>query len=132
MRQVPVAVGLLLCEQVIIEEKTRNVTIVNSFTHRALPEFPSDPAPFIVFAILTDGLGEVSLEIVVEELDTLEETYRRSVSFRFANPLQEVRCVFRMVDCSFPSPGQYQIRLMADGEQLAQRKFNIVQRGDET
>jgi hypothetical protein len=40
MTQRPVAVGLLLCEQVIIEEGTRNVTPVNCFSPRAVERFP--------------------------------------------------------------------------------------------
>lgn len=34
MPQKPAAIGLFLCEQVIVEEKTRNVTPVNCFTRR--------------------------------------------------------------------------------------------------
>ncbi len=72
MNQRPVAIGLLLCEQVIIEERTRNVTPVNCFTHRVLRRFPSEPFPFTVFAVLTDGRGKMPLDIVVERLDDLE------------------------------------------------------------
>ena len=77
----PVAIGLLACEQVIIEEKTRNVTPVNCFTHRMVEQFPSEVFPFVVLAFLTDGLGEVSLEVRISRLDTMDEVYQRIVPF---------------------------------------------------
>src|ERR1700730_521828 len=113
MKQRPVAIGLLACEQIIIEERTRNVTPVNCFTRRAVEHFPSEEVPFVVFAVLTDGAGEMPLEVRISRLDTLEEIYVRSVSCNFANPLQEIRCIVRIRGCSFPVSGYYQILLLA-------------------
>ena len=39
MVQIPNVVGLLLCQLVIVEEKTRNVTLANSFQRLELDEF---------------------------------------------------------------------------------------------
>jgi hypothetical protein len=128
MSQKPVAIGLLLCEQVIIEEKTRNVTPVNCFTQRLVEGFPSKPFPFVVFAVLTDGLGEVRLEVAIQRLDTLEEVYQRTLTARFPHPLREVRCVFRVRDCSFPVAGAYQVMILAEDELLAQKRLVIQQK----
>lgn len=40
MIQRPVVVGLVLCEQVIIEEGTRNVTLINCFNKRTQTTSP--------------------------------------------------------------------------------------------
>ena len=125
MNHRPVVLGLLPCEQVIIEESTRNVTPVNCFTQRIVRQLPSEAFPFIVFAILTDAAGEIPLEIVIQRLDSLDEIYRRSVVHRFADRLREIRCLFRIRDCSFPIAGAYQVSLLADGELQAQRKIMI-------
>jgi hypothetical protein len=126
MAQRPIAVGLSLCEQVVIEEKTRNVTLVNCFTERVAEEFPADNLPFVAFALLTDGNGEMPLAVVIERLDTFEEIHRISVTVRFPNPLQTMRCTIRVRTCPFPVPGHYQVSLVADGETIAQRKMEIV------
>jgi hypothetical protein len=126
MKQRPVAIGLLTCEQVIVEEKTRNITPVNCFTRRSVEHFPSEVFPFVVFAMLTDGAGEMPLAVSISRLDTLDEIFRRSVSVKFANPLQEVRCVVRIRGCSFPVAGHYEIMLLADNEMVAQRKILIT------
>jgi hypothetical protein len=92
MSQRPVAIGLLVCEQVIVEETTRNVTAVNCFTRRIVRQFPSEPVAFVVFAVLNDGVGAIRLDLGIHRLDKDDEIHTRSVSVQFANPLQEVRC----------------------------------------
>jgi hypothetical protein len=127
MKQGPVAVGLFFCEQIVAEEGTRNVTPVNCFIRRTVQRFPSEPVPFIVFAVLTDGSGEVALETLVHRLDTLEEIYRVTKPYRFDNPLHEVRFILRVRGFSFPVSGHYQVTLLADNEVVAQRKLVIEQ-----
>jgi hypothetical protein len=126
MAKQPVAIGLSLCEQVIIEEKTRNVTLVNCFSERTAEKFPSDPIPFVAFAHLTDGLGDINLELVVERLDTMGEVYRRSLKTSFPDSLRVGRFCLHVRDCIFPVAGKYQITLLADGEFLAQRRITIL------
>ena len=125
MAKLPVAVGLSLCEQVVIEEKTHNVTLVNCFTARTAARFPSEPIPFVAYALLTDGLGEITLEVVIQRLDTLDVVHRRSATARFTDPLQTMRCRIRLRS-SFPIPGHYQVTLLANGAFLAQRKMQIL------
>jgi len=127
MKQKPLASGLLLCEQAVIEERTRNVTLVNCFSRRAVERFPSEMFPFVVFALLTNGLGEISLELVIQRLDTFDEVYQRIISFRLANPLQEAKLLLRVRDCSFPVAGVYQVALLVENEPLAQRRVRIAQ-----
>ena len=45
MIQRPVVSTLLLCEQVVVEETTRNVTLVNCFGQKQVDSFPSEPSP---------------------------------------------------------------------------------------
>ncbi len=65
MAQIPTVIGLLLCEQAIIEERTHNVTLVNCFTQYKVSLFPSERQRFAVFAVLTDGFGDIELKLVV-------------------------------------------------------------------
>jgi hypothetical protein len=132
MNQKPVAIGLLLCEQVIIEEKTRNVTPVNCFMRRRVEGSPPEPFPFMALAILTDGLGEISLELRIERLDTFEAVFRRMFTYRFTDPLQTIRCILRMRDFSCPFHGDYQVCLLTEDETLAQCKLVILEKDNPT
>ena len=78
----PIAIGLLLCEQIIVDERTKNVTPVNCFTLRTAETFPWTSPPFTVLAWLTDGEGEVQLEIIIEDINSLEVVYRTSSRMR--------------------------------------------------
>ena len=128
MSQRPAAIGLLVCEQVIVEENTQNLTPVNAFRRRVVQKYPSEPIGFVVLAILNDGAGEIRLDLVISRLDIDEDFYRQSMVVRFGHQLQEGRCLFRFRDCSFPVPGTYEVALFADKELIAQRKIQITQK----
>jgi hypothetical protein len=132
MKLKPVASGLMPCEQAVIEERTRNVSLVNCFRRRAVERFPSEIVPFVVFALLTDGLADISLGVSIRRLDTLDEIYWQPISFRFTSPLQEVQLLLRVRDCSFPVAGVYQVTLLGEGEPLAQRRIHISQKEKRT
>lgn len=71
MAKLPIAIGLLACDQVVVEETTRNVTPVNCFTYKRFRSFPAEPTTFVVLAFLTDGLGEIGLEVALQSLDNI-------------------------------------------------------------
>jgi hypothetical protein len=127
MSQRPSAIGLLLCKQIIVEEGTKNVTPMNCFTQRTGEVFPWTSPPFVVLAWLTDGEGEITWEVAVEDATTLEELHRRTTSFRFLTPLQQFRLAVRLHSFTFPEPGVYRVTLAADGELIAQRKITVSQ-----
>jgi hypothetical protein len=111
MSQRPSATGLLLCEQLLIDDGTKNVTPVNCFTRRVAENFPWTAPPFIALAWLIDGHGEVLLEVVVERSGTMDALYRRAEQFRLTSPLQQVRLSLRLQGITFPQPGSYRVLL---------------------
>ncbi len=125
MSQRPVVLGLLVCEQVVVEEGTRNVTLVNCFTKRKAERFPTEGQRFTVFAVLADGLGDVTLDVAIQRLDDYDAIYRRSQVVRFTDPLQEMRFILRIAHCSFPIAGAYQASLLIDGEPIGQHRFHV-------
>jgi hypothetical protein len=117
----------LVCEKAIIEEGTKNVTLVNCHTRVRVEQFPSEPRRFALFAILADGAGDVTLEIVITRLADDATIFRESRPVHFGNKLQEVRFLFRVTGCTFPTAGKYQIDLFADGQYLAHHRINVAQ-----
>lgn len=113
MIQLPVAIALTVCEQVIVEEKTRNVTLVNCLSRLAVREVPSEHHRPVIHAWLTDGHGEGKICLQLLHPETLEEIFSREIPAAFPHPLQEFRATFR-VSLSFPVEGRYQINLLAD------------------
>jgi len=120
MIQIPNAVGLILCEKAITEEGTKNVTLVNTFNRLDRPTFPALLRDFLVCGLLTDALGTMTLSLVITRLETLEELLTISGEVRFTNPIAERRLRIAVNRIEFPSPGRYQISLLANGEWVAQ------------
>jgi hypothetical protein len=131
MVQRPVVIGLFLCNELIVDEDTRDLTLVNCFSRRIVRHDPPEPITFTVFALLTDGMGDVPLEVRIERLDTLEDIFRIETSGVFESPLHEVRVRLRLRSFSFPALGEYCVSLLADGETIAQRKLQIRQEEQE-
>lgn len=128
MSQLPVVVGLTICEQIIVEAETHNLTLVNCFSRREVETIPSEPISFVVFATLTNGAGDVPLAVQISRLDTLDEIYVREMVLRFPDPLAEVRLRLRIRDCVFPVAGLYSVFLLAKDEMVAQRRLRIFLR----
>jgi hypothetical protein len=116
----PTAVGLIVCERIIIEETTRHRTLVNSMTSVRFPTFPSPPQRIEVYAVLRDGQGEGMMSFTVTRLDLLEEIVEYSWPIRFRDPLHVVQVMLTLPGLSFPAPGRYQFALVADGDLVAQ------------
>jgi hypothetical protein len=126
MDHTPTAIGIVLCDRVIVDEISRNVTPVECFNLRLVGSIPGQ-STFFALAWLADGEGELSAEIVIRRLDTLEEIYREEKKLVFQSRLQEARFVARVRSCRFPVAGYYEIVLSIGGELIAHRKFRVRQ-----
>jgi hypothetical protein len=126
MIQIPNAVGLLLYEKAIVEEGTKRVTLVNTYTRLQVARLPSPPQQLLVHAMLTDGLGMMPLSLVILRLDTLENIVVESGEVSFSSPLDERRLYYRVNAVRFPVAGRYQITLLANWEWVAQCTLTII------
>ncbi len=122
----PVAIGLVLCEFVVVDEKTRNITAVSCFSRRIVEAALDFMPPFYVVATMVNGHGAISARLVIERLDTLEITYERTLNLSFADSLRELSGIFRVRASAIPVHGFYQALLIADGEMIAQKRFSII------
>jgi hypothetical protein len=125
----PVAIGLVLCDLVVIEENTRHVTAVNCFSRRVNDGEVGGLLPFYALATLAGGHGDMTARFVIERLDTLEVTFERQFQLSFANALEEVRATFRVRANAIPVYGYYQAMLFVEGETIASRRFSVHSKG---
>jgi hypothetical protein len=121
----PTALGLFLCEQVIVDHQTRNPSPINIFTGRAVDGFPSDPQRFSVFAALTDAEGSGTLELVGVRLDSGMRFYGQQHPIQFPDRGTVVNVNVRIRNLRFPAPGWYDLLLLVDGDLVAQRRLRV-------
>ena len=125
MRPAPLAINLTVCEKVIIEEGTRNVSLIGTFRRRRVSGFPSPPQDFVVFAALIDGLGDATIRLEISDLETGEVVLERKQSVSFPNRLTEMHLHLRITGCIFPAPGIYPVVVLVDQDWIAHRHFRI-------
>jgi hypothetical protein len=112
----------------MVEEGTKQPSLLGIFRHLSSRVFPFDPLPFSVFATLTGTEGEGEMTLSVTEVETDEEI--RSLTRRIAFPdrFAEGRVHFRLTDCYLPRPGGYMFTLTVDGDWVAHRRLHVEQR----
>jgi hypothetical protein len=130
MVPIPQALGLTLCDRVIIEQVTKNPTLVGIFLTRRVEGFPSEPVAFSAFVPLTDGSGTGTIELVAVRLETEEQIYSQQGEVTFPHRFAVINAHFRVSKIRFPAPGSYSFILVVDGDLIAQRRVEVYQRED--
>ena len=126
MAHLPAILGLTLCEDVVADPQTRNISLIRSFTDLSVDSSRSLAPPFCVFAALTDGIGEAAIELGVSLLaDVFEEIYRVQSRLQFSDRLQVVYYLMRLSRCPLPTEGSYLFNLRIDGQWMAQRSLRV-------
>jgi hypothetical protein len=129
MQRQPTVVGLKLCEHAIVQEGTRNVTLVNCFRKRSFAAFPAQVPAFSVCAVLTNGRGEGALTVTVTSLEDMEEVWTNSWKVKFNDPLRELWFLLPVTNCPFPEAGRYQVELTIDGDPTARTLLPVFEKG---
>jgi hypothetical protein len=121
----PIAVGLMLCEQVIIEEGTRHFSLINTFARWKVGSFPAVSRPFCVVCAMTDGEGDGTIRLVISQEETARVIYDKRHVGHFPGRLREARALFRVDVCPFPAAGLYYATVTVDGEWVAHKHFQV-------
>ena len=120
MKHTPVAIGLQLCRDYIVEEGSRNVTLVKCFHQIQSASFPLKIHPLALAARLTDGQGELQLSVVVCQLATMKEAIVKAVKVQLNDRLANYWFLARASKVTLPVEGLYQFVLLSDGELVGQ------------
>ena len=123
----PVSPGLTVCEQVIIDHHTRNISLINCFSRFVAGEFPFTPLPFCVFGRLTGGQGEAELTLTIINVRTDEEIASILRRVTFPDRFSEVRFFFRLPTVEVLEPGEYLFALYVDDDWITNCRIQVVQ-----
>jgi hypothetical protein len=112
----PTVLGLTLCEDVVSDSATQNISAIRMFTGMALDSFPVLAPPFCALASLTNGGGPTDIHLTVTEMSedgqtTPYGTYR----VNFTDRIQVVNFVVRLSRCVFHTPGDLCVRSLGGG-----------------
>lgn len=124
--ELPTVLGLTICEDVVVEPTSRDVSLIRTFTGLSVSSFPATCRPFCVFGGLTDGFGEIQAELkVTVYAEGIEDIYRLRSKLHFSDRLQIVYYLMRVSRCPLPRPGSYVFSLSLEGEWMAQTSLRV-------
>jgi hypothetical protein len=125
MNETPILRQLLICEKLIFERGTNNVSLINCHTHRSTYRFPSPPMSFAVYGLLADGYGTFTLVLRMVRVETDEVVFQRIAPMVFADRLQTKAFTTQINQFVFPAAGLYEVILLANQELLATAAFEL-------
>lgn len=126
MNELPVAIGLSVCELVLQDVRTGYPSLINRISRWRVQSFPSPVQRLTVFAALTNGFGNLPIRLLVEPPDGGPPVHESTWVVDFSDRLEEVWFVVDVTDLAFPTPGRYQFSLFAQTEPLAQTVIRVL------
>ncbi len=129
----PTCLALILCEQVIQDGRTKNLTLVNSFN--TIPARIGGPTPhqhtrLAVFVSLTGGHGQNRGKLTIEDAKE-NEVFHGEGDIVFPNPLAVVEMTFDIRGLPLPCEGNYHIQFWCGDQMLRQRNFQVKATGQQ-
>lgn len=122
----PTLVSLLICDQVIDDRMTSKKSAIGLFNRVVAGRLPTRINQMAVMASLTEITHRTPIELrLVRDADN-EGMLRTQGVVEAPNPLAVVDLVFAMQGVRLPSPGQYGFELLANGEVLGRRRFQVI------
>jgi hypothetical protein len=127
MNPVPTTVGLMVCEQVIEDRATSNVTVVSIFDVRYVSGFPSNPVSFSILCPLTNAEGRGTILLRIFRSDGMITEFERRYPVTFHSRTQTVRLHIRLNDVVFYVPGTYWVSVFVDDDFVVDRPIHVLE-----
>ena len=124
---VPTLVAILICDFVIRDERTHNVSLIGIFNTIHAPKFPTVHGRAHVFVSLTDGRGTRQGRLCLVDRETEGILAETLGEIRFPPDGRAVVDMnFELHNIVFPKPGNYAFDFYVEGELIGSRPFAVV------
>ncbi len=121
--------GAFFCDYAICDMFTQKWTVVGVFNSFVFPSYPAEPASFVVFSELTDGIG--SYLVTLELVDASTGAIMGQISLgpvEFEERMESKFIQIRIPSIKLPHEGKYDIVFKADGSEVLRSSFDAVLR----
>jgi hypothetical protein len=126
----PIPLALWICDRIIVDAATNDLSLIGSFTGLKFEQFPTFPRPLSVFLSLTgaDGHGKITLSVLgIDAEGDFEQVYTRTEAVVFRQRALVENVHFRIRDLRFPRKGTYSFAVFVDGLLVAERKLRLIE-----
>jgi hypothetical protein len=126
-QQPPAVLALIVADYVHRDDHSGAFTILATRSAIGAKAFPWTRAHLAVYAVLTDGRSETTLQLRLVDVEAAREpVLEHETVVQFLDPTDDVEIVFRLSDLVFPEPGDYRIQLLAAGQLLCERRILLI------
>src|SRR5262245_19711844 len=118
----PYPLAMVVCDGFWRDPYTGKHTLIGTFSAIGGPNFPVVHPIVTVYVALTDGRGKTLLKLQLTDLDDEHAPIfelEQEVDFTDARMMCEI--CFQAGGVTFPSPGEYRLKLFANGEFVIER-----------
>lgn len=123
---VPNVLAMLLCDQVIVEEKTKKKSLIGIFDNLYGINFPA-PRDCAIYVKLADAEGHYDLNIRIVNLKDEGLLGEFNLGADIATRTGPAEFVIQYGGLPFPEPGKFEFQLFANGMYLARITMNVMQ-----
>ena len=128
MVQPPLVLSMVLADHIHSDPDTGKFSVLGTYYTILGREYPCHRERLWIYLALTDGRGEVNLQLRVIDVDELREpVYEGEASVSFSDPLQISKLALVCHDVTFPEPGEYRVQLSASGSPIRDLRLQLLE-----
>ena len=113
---------LVISDDVVEDKNTGKKTIINAFNQIWCSDFPNQHGKLVVLVSLTNGRGQVPLDLQFIKEATDAPLCGLKGVVNFPDPLSVVDVVLQITGLPLPEEGHYAFRLVVGGKILRERR----------
>lgn len=127
MRPKLIPLGMMTCDTVIQDVKTKKKSLIGLFSQINAVKSPIQHPKISVFITLTEGNGHYPCELQCIRDDDNTLIMKMQGAIEFHDQQQVLELVFDLNGPVFPDFGHYRFEFLAEGDPVISRKFSVVQ-----
>ena len=123
----PYPLAMVVCDFIWTDPYTRKQTIIGTFSTIGGPSFPLVHPILSVYVALTDGRGKMQIQLELVDVDEQRDPiFEDECEIEFTDPRMIHEMGFTVEGVQFPEPGEYRLKLSANGEFVIERRILVM------
>ncbi|MFH1377625.1 MAG: hypothetical protein ABIH86_02605 [Planctomycetota bacterium] len=128
----PITLNMSICDLVIRDQKTNNVSLINLFNQIVCGQLPFRHHRMHVYVALTEGRGNYVGELKLKHTADNQTILTVKGDVKMADPLSVTEMDFELRNVEFKRVGKYHVELLIDGGIVGSRSFYVRRSTDTT
>ena len=123
----PYPLAMVVCDTIWTDPYTGKQTIIGTFTALGGSSFPLVHPILSVYVALTDGRGKMQIQLELVDVDEQRDPiFEDDCEIEFTDPRMIHEMGFMVTGLQFPEPGEYRLKLSANGEFVIERRILVI------